>query len=111
MPRDPGLHIDDIVDAIDKIQQYTLGMSQSEYLADSRTQDAVVCNLAVIGEASRRLVSEMRERAPEIEWQKIVGLRNLLVHEYFGISQEIVWDVVVNKLEALKEACRIMKKE
>ena len=63
-------------------------------------------NLEIIGEASGRIPERVRQLAPEIEWRKIVGTRNILAHEYFGISLPIVWDVVQNKLDELSAACR-----
>ena len=66
---------------------------------DRKTQDAVVRNLEVFGEAAGRLPESVRATAPEIEWRKIVGLRNILAHEYFSVSLPVAWDVVQNKLE------------
>jgi uncharacterized protein with HEPN domain len=73
--------------------------------ADIRTQDAVVRNLEIIGEASGRLPDAVRQEASEIEWRKIVGIRNILAHGYFDISLPIIWDVVQNKLDELFDAC------
>lgn len=67
--------------------------------------DAVVRNLEIIGEAARNLSDEIRQSFPEIEWKKIVGMRNILVHEYFGINNRIVWDIVQTKIAPLKKVC------
>ena len=80
-------------------------MDFPQFVNDSKTVDAVVHNLAVIDEASRSLPDDIKAAAPNIEWKKIVALRNLLVHEYFGVSKEVVWDILKNKLPALKTAC------
>lgn len=106
MPRDPSLYLDDILGAIAQIQEYTISMSYEDFTRDRKTQDAVVRNLEVIGEAAGRLPENIHAAAPEIEWRKIVGLRNVLIHEYFGISLPVVWDVVQNKLGALEVACK-----
>lgn len=111
MPRDYRLHIDDMLAAVAKIRTYTQGMTYDAFAADSKTQDAVVRNLEIIGEAARMLPEEVRQRTAAVEWRKIVGLRNLLIHEYFGISLPIIWDVVQNKLDALEEACRDIDNE
>ena len=106
MPRDHRLYLDDILEAIEKILLYTARMDFGKFAGDSKTVDAVVHNLAVIGEASRNLPNDVKEAAPNIEWKKIVSLRNILVHEYFGVSKEVVWDIVKNKLPALSETCK-----
>ena len=88
------------------IQRYTAGYDFERFVADARTFDAVLHNLVVIGEAASKLPKELQERAPAVEWRKIVALRNIVVHEYFGINPVIVWDVVVSKLPGLAAACR-----
>ena len=106
MPRDSRLYLDDILQAIDRITDYTEGMTVVELAEDCRTLDAVVRNLEIIGEAARSLPDSVKETMPEIEWRKIVGLRTILIHEYFGVSIPVVWDIVQNKLAPLGEACR-----
>ena len=85
MPRDYRLFLDDIIAAITKIREYTTDLDYSGFAKDSKTQDAIVRNLEIIGEAAGRLPESLRLKAPEIEWRKIVGLRNILAHEYFGL--------------------------
>ena len=106
MPRDYRLQIDDILTAVARIRTYVQGMSYEAFRADGKTQDAVVRNLEVIGEAARALPEKVKADAPNVDWRKLVGLRNLLIHEYFGISLPIVWDIVANKLDELEVACR-----
>jgi uncharacterized protein with HEPN domain len=106
MPRDFRLYLDDMLGAIGRIQEYTADMDEAAFALDSKTQDAVVRNLEVIGEAARNLPDQMKAGAPEIDWRKIVGLRNILIHEYFGISTPILWDVVQSKLGPLETVCR-----
>jgi uncharacterized protein with HEPN domain len=73
---------------------------------DRKTVDAVLRNLEVIGEAVKQLPAEMRSAHPDVEWQKIAGLRDVLIHAYFGIDLDIVWDVVSNKLPGLERRIR-----
>ena len=70
---------------------------------DTRTLDAVLRNLEVIGEAVKMLPEEVRSRGRDVEWKKIAGLRDILIHRYFGIDLEIIWDVVRNQLPVLRE--------
>ena len=104
------VYFDDILDAIAQIHLYVRGMSQEEFTKDRKTQDAVVRNLEIIGEAAAKLSEEALKNAPQIEWRKIKGLRNILIHEYFGINLSIVWDVVQNKLQPLEATCRQLSK-
>ena len=106
MPRDHRLYLDDILEAIGNVREYTAGLDYGAFARDKKTRDAVVRNLEVIGEAAGHLPEKIRAAAPEIEWRKIVGIRNILIHEYFGVSLPVIWDVVQNKLEPLEKACR-----
>jgi len=106
MPRDPRLYLDDILEAVGQIRKYTTGLDYDGFAQDRKTQDAVVRNLEIIGEAARRLPESTRAGAEEIEWRKLVGLRNIVTHEYFGVSLPLIWDVVQNKLGPLEIACR-----
>jgi uncharacterized protein with HEPN domain len=103
MPRDYRLYLDDIRNSIALIRSYTKGMSFEEFQVDQKTIDAVVRNLEIIGEASGHLPNYLKALASDIEWRKVVALRNLLIHEYFGISIHIVWDIVQNKLQSLDD--------
>ena len=105
MSRDYRLYLDDILEAINRIGEYVQGMDEEAFGSDRKTQDAVIRNLEVIGEASRNLSDEMKARSNEIEWAKIVGFRNILAHEYFGVSIPIVWDIIQTKLDPLKKTC------
>lgn len=106
MPRDHRLYLDDILEAIARIRDYAGTLDYDAFLEDNKTQDAVIRNLEIIGEAAGRLPDTVASRAPEIEWHKIVGLRNILAHEYFGVSLPVIWDVVQHKLGPLETACR-----
>jgi uncharacterized protein with HEPN domain len=110
MFRDVRLFLDDILESIKKIRDYTIGMDYDAFIKDPKTQDAVVRNLEIIGEAAGRLPEKVRLEAAEIEWRKIVALRNILAHEYFGVSLPVLWDIVQNKLDPLEGSCQILLK-
>ncbi len=111
MPRDFRLYLDDILEAIHQIRTYMADQDEDAFREDRKTQDAVIRNLEIIGEAAGNLPEEIQEAAPEIDWRKIRGLRNILIHEYFGINLPIVWDVVQNKLGPLETVCRKLAEE
>ena len=102
MSRLPKLRLLDIQDAIDRVFEYVEGMDYRFFLNDQKTQDAVARNIEIIGEASRALPEEFRKQAGSIPWQEIVGMRNVVIHEYFGILPDVVWDVIQNELPVLR---------
>jgi len=106
MSRDYRLYLDDILEAIKQIRSYVEGQDEKSFANDRKTQDAVVRNLEIVGEAAKSLPDSFKETASEIDWRKITGMRNILVHEYFGINLPIVWDVVQNKLDQLEAVCQ-----
>ncbi|MFH0783879.1 MAG: HepT-like ribonuclease domain-containing protein, partial [Pseudomonadota bacterium] len=87
-----------------RIQSYTEGINQNQFLASSLLQDAVLRNLQVLAESTQRLSDEFKAQHEEIEWHKISGLRNILVHDYLGIDTETVWMIIENELSMLKGA-------
>ena len=111
MPRDYRVYLDDILDAVTKIRDYTSGMNLEGLKNDPKTLDAVVRNLEVIGEAAKKIPDDVRRRYPAIEWKKIAGLRDILIHEYFGIDVNIIWDIVQTKLPTLKEQIKKVLEE
>ena len=95
------LYLAHIRDALLRVIEYTVG-GREAFFADPRTQDAVVRNLEIVGEAAKSVSSAMRERAPGIPWKVIGGMRDKLIHEYFGVDLAIVWRVVENEVPALR---------
>ncbi len=106
MSRDYKVYLEDILEAIRKIREFTSGTSLAALSNDAKTLDAVIRNLEVIGEAVKRLPEQVRSQQPDIEWKKIAGLRDILIHEYFGINVEVVWDVIQHKLSELEAAAK-----
>jgi uncharacterized protein with HEPN domain len=101
MPRDWQLRIEDILESIARIQRYLEGMDQVGFIGDDRTMDAVVRNFGIIGEAASHLPKDILAAHPEIPWNRMKGLRNLVIHEYFGVSPEILWSTAKEDLPPL----------
>jgi uncharacterized protein with HEPN domain len=91
----------DITEAVRKILAYTAGVTLAEFLANDEKQDAVLRRILVVGEATKRLSSEFRQRYPEIPWRDIAGIRDIIVHDYNRVDAETIWDVVQNDLPGL----------
>ncbi len=108
MPRDTDVYLEDILTAAARITSYVEGYTRESFGSDTRTVDAVVRNLEIIGEAVKQVPASVRERAPDVEWAKIAGLRDVLIHAYFGIDLDIVWDVVTNKVPDLTRKVKVL---
>ncbi|MFA6376776.1 MAG: DUF86 domain-containing protein [Candidatus Paceibacterota bacterium] len=101
--RNPEILVDDIAESISAIQEYTLNLGKKEFYGDKKTQDAVFKRIENMGEAVKGLPYSFCRQYPDIPWKKIAGMRDVLVHDYFGIDTEKVWNVVVNEIPDLKE--------
>lgn len=94
--------INDIIEAIEKIERYTTDMDYDAWLKDDKTVDAVIRNIEVIGEASSHLPDDVLQHYNKIPWQLMKAIRNILAHEYFGVDLEIIWKTVKEDLPDLK---------
>lgn len=94
--------LEDILQRIRRVARFVRGMEREEFLADEKTCDSVVRNLEVIGEAAGRLPAEFRGSHPEVPWRRIIGLRNRVVHAYFDVDLELVWQIVQHELPELE---------
>ncbi|PSO49826.1 MAG: hypothetical protein BRC33_05200 [Cyanobacteria bacterium SW_9_44_58] len=104
-------YLHDIQEASRRIATYTAGMTEQTFWEDSKTQDAVIRNLEIIGEATKNLTNEVRERYPEIPWKSMAGLRDRLIHNYFGVNLDIVWQIVVQELTKVSSQLEIILNE
>lgn len=101
--RDWKLFIMDILECIEKIESYISGVSYRKSMQDSKTKDAVVRNLEIIGEAADQIPKNIQQKYKEIPWSQIIGMRNRLIHGYFVVDYDIVWDIASKELPDLKK--------
>ena len=103
MPKDFRVYLDDIIESAEKIKSHISGMSYEDFLNDAKTIDAVLRNLEIIGEAAKRIPENIRQQRPDIEWYKVMCLRNILIHQYSGVDLEIVRQIIGQKLPLFEQ--------
>jgi len=106
MSRNETMYIRDIAESCHKIMSFTEGLTKTKLLRDEKTYDAVVRNLEIIGEAAKHISKPTRTAIPDVDWRKIAGLRDILAHDYFGIDNNILWDIVQNRVPELSDALK-----
>ena len=94
-------YLSDMIEASIRIANYTSRLDYDKFVSDEKTQDAVIRNLQLIGEAARKVSTDMTRQQPLIPWKEIRGMRNIVVHEYFGLNIDVVWTVVYVDLPEL----------
>jgi len=110
--RDWKLYLKDIAVSCEKILRFTEGLTLEQLIQDEKTYDAVVRNLEIIGEAAKNIPGQARSLMPTIDWRKAAGMRDMLAHVYFGIDNDILWDVVRKKVPQLaKEVEAFLNKD
>jgi len=102
MTRDMRLYIQDILESMEAIEEYVQSTTEEQFYRNRQVQDAVLRRLEIIGEAVKNLDEDFRNRYPEIPWKKVAGLRDVLIHEYFGVSLKRVWRVIKIDLVDMK---------
>ncbi len=111
MSRDYKAYLSDTLKAVQNVRKYTKQISYHKFCSDQKTVDAVLRNLEIIGEALKHIPEDFRKHHPEVEWKKISGLRDMLIHAYFQVDLQIVWDVIQNKLPDLHKKISAMLRE
>jgi uncharacterized protein with HEPN domain len=100
--RNPQLLLEDILEALNAVLEYTAGYNYDLFLKDRKTRDAVLRNIQIIGEAANRIPKNIKEQYSEIDWQRIIKSRHIIVHDYAGVDYEIVWRIIEVHLPSLR---------
>ena len=108
--RDYRDYINDILDSIDDLGNFIKGMTFEEFTIDKKTINAVIRSVEVIGEASKKIPKTLRDKYPQVPWRKMAGMRDKLIHEYFGIDLEILWKVANEELPPIKPSIKEIKR-
>jgi len=110
--RSEKLYLTDIVEAADAIERFVAGVEIDEFKQDDMRQSAVIQKILVIGEAASHISEQTRSKYPEVEWPKIVGMRHILVHGYFGADLDIIWQVSIRRVPELRhQIAQIVEQE
>ncbi|MEM7816824.1 MAG: DUF86 domain-containing protein [Candidatus Aenigmatarchaeota archaeon] len=103
MKKDPKIFIEHILESIEIIQNYLKGLSKKEFLNSKEKQDAVIRRIEVIGEAVKNIPNEIKKKYPKIPWKNIAGMRDVLIHQYFGVDLELTYKTAKKDLVDLKK--------
>lgn len=102
MTRDFRLFLDDIYSALLKIENYTQELDFNKFQQDNKTIDAVIRNFEILGEATKQIPSNIRSKYSKVPWKEMAGMRDKLVHAYFGVDIDVLWETIIKRIPELK---------
>jgi len=107
--RDYDLYLADILDAMDSIERFVEGMSLEEFQKDDKTASAVIRKFEIIGEAAKNVPATIKQQRPDVPWREMAGMRDRLIHGYFGVDYNLVWTTIKNRIPAARQVLKSVK--
>jgi len=104
MKKDPKIFLEHILQCIELIEEYVAGITKKQFLESVQLQDSIIRRIEIMGEAVKNIPKQVKDRYPDIDWKEIAGMRDILIHEYFGVDLRLTWKV------ATKDVCRLKKR-
>ncbi len=111
MKKDTIIFVHHIEESIVKIEEFTKGMTRSDFMRTTQVQDAVIRRLEIIGEATKNIPKSLRQKYPQVRWEEMARMRDKLIHHYFGVDLKITWNVVEKEIPILKQHIKLILRE